>query len=172
MYKLFYLLFQIVFVCGLCGCGIGACFVYSNTVTIDYPRVYEKRIEETKSSDQRMKTEELISWWGKPNEKEIMGERKEKWTYYFRMKYGGVLVWCTFIPIPLAIAIGYEYVVFDVENNNVKSAIVSVRGKNGFFIGLWPTPDGFRSDLHPFSIKRPLWEDHELGYIIRSIKRE
>jgi hypothetical protein len=89
-------------------------------------------------SDNFVTSKELLEYWGKPDKIEPVSNG-EKWTYNFDLRWNGLIAIIVIIPIPLVFPVGYEYVSFTIENDNLVAAyMMNSSGETGVFYGYFP----------------------------------
>ena len=65
-----------------------------------------------------LKSETLELYWGAPDSVDQFDNGSERWTYTFGLRWAGVVL-VPFIPIPLLLPVGQDWVSFDIEDGNV-----------------------------------------------------
>ena len=125
------------------GCvGIGGWVPGDQSKTVDYPymgvaewkgQVSSARLHAGNIDDATT----LEKHWGKPDRRLELGATTEKWEYRLdRLRWRGVFLYVLFIPLPLLIPIGHDYVTFLIQEGQILSAKqVTGTTKGEFFCG-------------------------------------
>jgi len=125
------------------GCiGIGGWVPGDQSQTFDYPHlgvgewkghVSSARLKAVNLDDANT----LEKYWGKPDRRLELGNGTEKWQYRLdRLRWRGAFIFILFIPVPLLIPIGHDYVTIFIQEGQVLSAKkVTGTTKGEFFCG-------------------------------------
>jgi len=125
------------------GCvGIGGWVPGDQSQTFDYPylgvgewkgHVSSARLKALNLDDANT----LEKYWGKPDRRLELGKGTEQWQYRLdRLRWRGAFIFVFFIPVPLLIPIGHDYVTLLIQEGQVLSAKkVTGTTKGEFFCG-------------------------------------
>ncbi len=125
-----FLILTTVFVSGCMGLGVG--LLGNDEETVKNPHIHEKGIL-TEGSTPWVNAEDLHRYWGSPDSLEHTSQAAELWQYNFGLRWNGVGLLVAFIPLPLMIPVGHEYIEFGIENG----LVVKARTKEHTWIAMY-----------------------------------
>jgi hypothetical protein len=109
----------------LSGCiGLGVAVLGSDENTLQHPQISIDKgvVLQTEDAAPWFDAGELKRHWGAPDGVERVSETVERWQYNFGLRWNGVGVLIAFLPIPIMVPVGHEYVEFTIERGWVASA--------------------------------------------------
>jgi len=156
----------------LSGCvGLGAGVLGNDEQNIRNPSIQLAKgvVSTTKGSAPWISAEDLLRYWGPPDSIERASQGREQWQYNFGRRWNGLGLLVAFVPLPLMIPVGHEYIRFTIENGLVvkattkedawvamygcvMSAVPHAAGTECTF-GLQTNNTRFVGDRHPFKIR-------------------
>lgn len=158
-----------VFLSGCVGLGVG--FLGNDQHDLKNPRIRLSKtdVSSVEGSAPWITSEDLRRYWGPPDSVERIPQGNEQWQYNFGRRWNGIGLLVAFVPLPLMIPVGHEYILFTIENGQVvkattkednwiamygcvASAIPHAGGAKCTF-GSQTNKTRFIADPHPFKIR-------------------
>jgi hypothetical protein len=69
-----------------------------------------------------------MNYWGTPDKLKQIGDGVERYVYKFGTRWNGLYGFVWFIPIPLVVPVGKDYIEFTIKDNVVVSALMKDQG--------------------------------------------
>lgn len=123
-----------------CG-GIGLFAIGNKSASISNPNISINRglLREGIAGSNLITSKELLDNWGKPDKIEKVSINKENWTYNLNLRWNGIFALILFIPIPLVVPVGHDYVAFNIEDDRIVSVFMkNDDGKFGILCAYFP----------------------------------
>ena len=125
------------------GCvGIGGWVPGDQSKTFNYPSIgvgeWKGHVSSARLNPVNInETITLEKYWGKPDRRSTLDATSEQWRYRLdRLRWRGAFLYVLFIPLPLLIPIGHDYVTFLIHEGQILSAEkVTGRTAGEFFCG-------------------------------------
>jgi hypothetical protein len=156
----------------LSGCvGLGAGLLGNDEQNLKNPRLQLSKgiVSSTEGPAPWITAGDLRQYWGSPDSIERTSQGNEHWQYNFGRRWNGIGVLVAFVPLPLMIPVGHEYIRFTIENGLVvkattkedawlamygcvMSAMAHATGTECVF-GRQTNKTRFVGDTHPFKIR-------------------
>lgn len=121
-------LLKLVFLLGcvfLSGCvGLGVGVLGDNERSISNPHIQLEKgvVRSTEGAVPWITSDDLLRYWGQPDSIERTAQGDEQWQYNFGRRWNGVGLLVAFLPLPLLIPVGHEYILFTINKGLVVQA--------------------------------------------------
>lgn len=109
----------------LSGCvGLGVGVLGDNERNIANPHIQLEKgmVRSTQGAAPWITSDDLLRYWGQPDSIERTVQGVEEWQYNFGRRWNGVGLLVAFIPLPLLVPVGHEYILFTIDKGQVVRA--------------------------------------------------
>jgi hypothetical protein len=117
---------------GCVGLGVGMLGNIEDELSNPRIQIAKGNISSTEGTAPWLTAEDLRRYWGPPDRIRAAG-RTERWQYNFGVRWNGVGVLVAFVPLPLLIPVGHEYIEFTIENG----AVVKAKAVEDDWVGMY-----------------------------------
>lgn len=111
-----------VFLSGCVGLGVGILGNDEHNLKNPHIQLSKDSISSTEGITPWITSEDLRRYWGPPDSVEHLSGGNEQWQYNFGRRWNGIGLLVAFVPLPLMIPVGHEYIRFTIEEGQVVEA--------------------------------------------------
>lgn len=116
------LLLGSVFLSGCVGLGVGVLGDNERNISNPHIRIEKGIVGRTEGAAPWITGDDLLRYWGPPDSIERTAQGDAQWQYNFGRRWNGVGLLVAFIPLPLLMPVGHEYILFTINQGLVVKA--------------------------------------------------